>query len=179
MCADNDETIRQKAVTLIQKLRINEMAQEMDSGSEESDHEFVDEDLILYTDDETDEDENEDINNIQLDRSIREVRVPKLRFQARSYHNMIDWKKELKSEPPFISRLSDDELIKILDSPLQVPKWKNNTQAVQRGINLGTEACTAVNGQAGRDGFIRQRMHSRKLMAKFNSKKDYNMILNI
>ena len=67
MCADNDETIRQKAVTLIQKLRINEMAQEMDSGSEESDHEFVDEDLILYTDDETDEDENEDINNIQLD----------------------------------------------------------------------------------------------------------------
>ena len=114
MCADNDETIRQKAVTLIQKLRINEMAQEMDSGSEESDHEFVDEDLILYTDDDTDEDENEDINNIQLDRSIREVHVPKLRFQARSYHNMIDWKKELKSEPHFISRLSDDELINIL-----------------------------------------------------------------
>ena len=57
---------------------------------------------------------------------------------------MIDLKKELKSELPFISRLSDDELIKILDSPLQVPKWKNNTQAVERGIKLVTEACTAV-----------------------------------
>ena len=31
MCADIDETIRQKAVTLIQKLRINEIAQGMDS----------------------------------------------------------------------------------------------------------------------------------------------------
>ena len=67
MCADNDETIRQKAVTLIQKVRINEIAQEVDSGSEESDHEFVDEDLFLYTDDESDEDENENINNILLD----------------------------------------------------------------------------------------------------------------
>ena len=82
MCADNDETIRQKAVTLIQKVRINEISQEVDSGSEESDHEFVDEDFILFTDDESDEDENENINNIPLDRSIREVHVPKLRFQA-------------------------------------------------------------------------------------------------
>ena len=177
MCADIDETIRQKAVTLIQKLRINEIAQEMDS-EEESDHEYVDEDLILYTDDELDEDENEDIDNIPFDRSICEVHDPKLRFQARSYHNMIDWKKELQSEPPFIARLSDNELIKILDSPLQVPKWKNNTQAVERGIKLVTETCTAVTGQVERDGFIRQRMHSRKLMAKFNSKKDYNMKLN-
>ena len=103
MCADIDETIRQKAVTLIQKLRINKIAQEMDSD-EESDHEYVDEDLILYTNDELNEDKNEDINNIPLDRSIREVHVPKLRFQARSYHNMIDWKKELQSEPHFIAR---------------------------------------------------------------------------
>ena len=179
MCADNDETIRQKAVTLIQKVRINEIAQEVDSGSEESDHEFVDEDLILFTDDESDEDENENINNIPLDRSIREVHVPKLKFQAHSYHNMINWRKELQSEPPFIARLSDNELIKILESPLQVPKWKNNTQAVERGIKLITEACTSVTGQAERDGFIRQRMHSRKLMPKFNSKKDYNVKLNI
>ena len=91
---------------------------------------------------------------------------------------MIDWKKELQSEPPFITRLSDNELIKILDSPLQVPKWKYNTQAVEGGIKLVTEACTAVTGQDERYGFIRQRIHSRKLMAKFNSKINYNMKLN-
>ena len=56
---------------------------------------------------------------------------------------------------------------------------ENNTQTVEWGIKLVTEACTAVTGQAERDGFIRQRMHSRKLMAKFNSKTDYNMKSNI
>ena len=87
---------------------------------------------------------------------------------------MIDWTKSLESEPPYIAQLSDEDIIKILDSPLQVPRWLNNTQAVERGIKAVTESCTAVTGPVERDGYIKQRMHSRKLMPRFNTKRDFN-----
>ena len=64
--------------------------------------------------------------------------------------------------------------IKILDLPLKLPKWPNHTQAVERGIKLVTESCTAVTGAIERDGYIRQRMHSRQLMPKFNTKNEFN-----
>ena len=60
---------------------------------------------------------------------------------------MIDWAKSLESEPPYVAQLSDEQVIQILDSPLQVPRWVNNTQAVERGIKAVTEACTAVTGR--------------------------------
>ena len=178
MCADKDEEVRRKAVKLIRNLRkeTQEDLENEDDEELESDSEFeVDEELLICTDDEeTDDEELEEDPDIVLDKSIREVRVPALKWQAKSYHTMIDWAKSLESEPPYVAQLSDEQVIQILDSPLQVPRWVNNTQAVERGIKAVTEACTAVTGRVERDGYIRQRMHSRKLMPKFNTKRDFN-----
>ena len=179
MCADPDEFIRRKAVKLIRNLRDQVQVQEEVQGEEddntENDSECeVDNDLIQYTDDDTDEEENEEYLGFELDESIREVRVPALKWQAKSYHTMIDWKDSFESEPPYIAQLSDHDVVNILDRPLQVPRWVNNTQAVERGIKAVTEACTAVTGHLERDGYIKQRMHSRKLMPKFNTKRDFN-----
>ena len=69
---------------------------------------------------------------------------------------MIDWQLELKSEPTFIARLTDMEIDNTLGTPLQVLKWLNHTQAVERGIKVLSEVCTAVTGPVERDGFIRQ-----------------------
>ena len=44
----------------------------MDS-EEKSDIEYINEDLIMYTDDELVEEENEDINNIPLDQSSSQL----------------------------------------------------------------------------------------------------------
>ena len=181
MCADEDEAVRRKAVGLIRKLREEQQVQDDDDEEVESESDDGlsddDQDLFMYTDDEEEEEDvdEEGDEEIELDRSIREVRVPRLKWQAHSYHTMIDWKKELVTEPPFLSSLTDEQLISILDCPLQVPLWLNNTQAVERGIKAVTEAATAVTGQVERDGFIKQRMYSRKLMPKFNSKKDFNL----
>ena len=177
MCADPDELIRRKAVKLIRNLRdqVQEEVQGEEEDNTENDSECeVDNDLIQYTDDDTDEEENEEYFGFQLDESIREVHVPALKWQAKSYHTMIDWKDSLESEPPYIAQLSDHDVVNILDRPLQVPRWVNNTQAVERGIKAVTEACTAVTGHLERDGYIKQRMHSRKLMPKFNTKRDFN-----
>ena len=64
---------------------------------------------------------------------------------------MLDWNKELKTEPPLISRLSDDEVTRILDNPLEVPDWCNNTQ--ERAIKAVTESCTAVTGAGHRNRY--------------------------
>ena len=58
---------------------------------------------------------------------------------------MLDWNKELKTEPPLISRFSDEEVTRILDNSLEVPDWCNHTQAVERAIKAVTESCTALN----------------------------------
>ena len=56
MCADEDETVRHKAVGLIRKLREkqqleNESEEEEDGESEDDGLSDVDEDLVMYTDD--------------------------------------------------------------------------------------------------------------------------------
>ena len=176
MLSDEDEVVRHKAVGLIRKLRKEGMKNTVldDSTDSEDDDIEVDSELISYTDDDCSDDEQEEVDDFVLDRSVRQVHVPNLKWRAKSYHTMIDWEKELTSEPPFIVGMSDDEIVNILDTPLAVPKWTNNTQSVERGIKIVTEACSAVTGKEERDGYIKQRIHSRKLMAKFNTKKDFN-----
>ena len=74
-------------------------------------------------------------------KNIRKVILPKLKFHATNYHHMIDWDTELKTEPPFLTSLSDEEVLGILEKPLSVPKWPNHTQSVERGIRVMIEAC--------------------------------------
>jgi hypothetical protein len=186
MCADKDETVRHKAVGMIKQLRGNSKLTEVtqkskdDSDMEEDDdtdpNGAVDEELLIRTDDEENEENSEISNEIPapISGNVRKVVLPKIKFQAKSYHTMINWETELKSEPPYIAALTNEQLISILDTPLDVPKWPNHTQAVERGIKLLTEACTEVTGQRERDGYIRQRLFSRQLMPSFKTKGHFN-----
>ena len=49
-----------------------------------------------------------------------------------------------------------------------------HNQALERHIKLVSEASTAVAGFKNRDGLIRQKIRSRKLMKTFNIKKQFN-----
>ena len=179
MCADEDIAIRQKAVLMIQKIRVagqdTEPLEEQDISDYETDEDCeVDTELIdLAEDDEYPEEQESSDSVMELDMTVREVRVPKLKFSCQSYHTMINWKQELVSEPPYIASLSDEEISSILTHPLQVPKWPNHTQAVERAVKAVTEASAAVSGFEERDGFIRQRIQSRKEMPSFETKANY------
>ena len=87
---------------------------------------------------------------------------------------MIDWDTELNTESPFLTSLSDEEVLGILEKPLIVPKRLNHTQSVERGICVMTEACKQVAGYKARDGYIRQRLSSRRIMSTFRTKKHYS-----
>ena len=48
-----------------------------------------------------------------------------------------------------------------------------NNQSIKRHVKLITEASAQVEGFARRDGMVRQRIKSRKLLTKYNAKMQF------
>ena len=109
----------------------------------------------------------------QGDDQPRLYEVPKLRFNAKDYTEMIDWKKEKIYEPVLTVKLSRAELLDLKDSPLILPRYPSNTQSVERLVSQTSRAASAVAGFHARDGFLRASTTSRELLPKFESKKDF------
>lgn len=108
---------------------------------------------------------------------LRVFHVPKLNFAATDYIDLIDWQSTEISEPPILrnSSVHDIEMcVACGDAPvMDFPKYPCHTQAVERCVKLVTEACASVCGSKARDGFIRVRLESRKIMPSFNTKSEY------
>ena len=69
--------------------------------------------------------------------------------------------------------MTDAELTAFKTTPFDVAHYPCHTQAVERGVCLVSEASSQVTGQKARDGFIRQRIHARKELKRFATKKDF------
>ena len=69
--------------------------------------------------------------------------------------------------------LSDDELRGLVEKPLLVPFYPCHTQTVERAIKLVTEAAGSVVGAESRDGYIRQKIKSRKEVCLKGSKQNF------
>ena len=103
--------------------------------------------------------------------STRNVGVSKINEKAQFYYNLesID---EAKHEPPAIRNMTTAELQKLRTSRLEIMHPCHN-QAVERHIKLVTEASASVSGYERRDGMIRHRIRSRKLMKSFDTKAQF------
>ena len=101
---------------------------------------------------------------------IRKFVIPKIDFNAPDYPSLFDWKTTKFSEPPLTTSLSNDEIRGLIQNPLKLPSFPCHTQAVERGIRVITEAATSVIGEDARDGFIRQKLKSRKDFGRCDSK---------
>ena len=83
--------------------------------------------FFITTDDEAEKDKEPlEKTHDMPSKNIRKVILPKLKFHTANYHHMIDWDTELKTEPPFLTSLSDEEVLGILEKPLSVLKWLNH-----------------------------------------------------
>ena len=106
--------------------------------------------------------------------TIQKFLIPKINFMAKSYHKMVNMNLPDITEPP-ATRLQSDEAINSLRlTPLRLDHPCHN-QAVERHVKLVTEASAAAATFERRDGIIRQRIHSRKLMKCFETKKQFNV----
>ena len=82
------------------------------------------------------------------DGRIRQLRVPKLNFNANGYIDLIDWTDTTISEPSFTYSVTTNEIKGMIDSKafseFKIPKLPCHTQSVERHIKLVTEASSIV-----------------------------------
>ena len=85
-------------------------------------------------------------------------------------------------EPPILANTPVNDLEMFVasgDVPVvDFPKYPCHTQSVERGVKLVTEASAAVCGVNARDGFIRARLESRKVMPRFNTSRILHCLIN-
>ena len=171
LLADDDQSLRQQAVEKVLAIRADLAKTTEEDGEEETEEE-----------EEEDEDEWEDEDDLDTEElildvseqaaiensTVRQFGVPKINFKATTYPNLINWKKTTFSEPPITLTLalSDDELRGLVEKPLFVPFYPCHMQAVERAIKLVTEATGSVVGAESRDGYICQKIKSRKVCLK-------------
>lgn len=109
--------------------------------------------------------------------NIRPFIIPQINFDADDYVGLIDWQNNKITCPPLLQTLEVDDLKNIIsDSPgkiIDIAAFPCHTQSVERCVKLVTEASLSVVGSQKRDSFIKAKIDSRKLMPKFESKKDY------
>ena len=107
------------------------------------------------------------------DSSVRQFDVPVIKFGSAKYYEMIDWSKEKEFEPILTCSLSVLELENIRDDPFTIPDYPNHAQGCERQVKETSRAASMVAGFEARDGFIRASGVSRKMMKKFETKKDF------
>jgi len=107
---------------------------------------------------------------------IRKFVVPKLKFDASDYTELIDWQMCV-TEPQLTSDVSEEDMMQFVathaSQKFHFPRFPCHTQAVERCVKVVTEASAAVCGVKAREGFIRPRLESRRIMPTFNTKKEY------
>ena len=175
MAADSNQSIREEAVQQILSARQHTVSVDQrdctyDNEQDESD----DVEVEGYSDDEADGDILAD-EDYPMDESVRFFKVPQIKFMATAYHRVIDWRKEIVTEPPLTKHLTDDQIRDIANTPLDIPKYPCHTQAVERAIKLVSEASEKVYGLNARDGYIRQVCRSRAVMPVFETKRDFQV----
>ena len=125
MCSDESKVIRRDIVRMIKMLRLNKEIDVVEPITCQQDNQNdidVNSGILLTTDEDEKDEEQFDELPINVNKSIRTDQIPKLKWQANSYHSMINWNEEFRTEPPFIASLSDEELLHIINTP---SKYRN------------------------------------------------------
>ena len=94
-------------------------------------------------------------------------------MDATSLQNVIEWEKEVVTEPIFTSPLTREELECLKEAPLELPRFSIHTQSCERTVKRVTEAACTVAGEDERDGFIRAKMNHQQKIKMKPKKRDF------
>ena len=158
MLADTDNALRLKAVKMILNYRQH--------GSKAP--QSLPESEMLNSDDDDDDDGEPNKEIDATNQQVRFLKVPQLNFDTSSYNELISW--DNLSEPPLTMHFTNDELEDIVTKPLSVCKYLCHNQSVERCVKEVSAAASKVIGEKAREGFVRMRLKSRKLMPKRETK---------
>lgn len=107
---------------------------------------------------------------------LRFFHVPELNMNAEVYYDLINWQQQV-TEPPILKQISTEELecfiVRGEENKIDFLRLPCHTQAVERSVKTVTEASGTLCSKSAREGYIKSKIESRKLMPKFDSKKDF------
>lgn len=159
MLGDGDESVRRLAVNKILSIR-----GEMDPYLIKNDEFDSESHNLSKTDEELDDASSS---------KIRRFRIPKINPNAKAYYQLSSLNVQEMQEPPALRDLKNEDIEAIRQNKLMLEHPCHN-QAVERHIKLVTEASAIVAGFEKRDGLIRLKIRSQKLMKTFDTKKQFN-----
>ena len=110
----------------------------------------------------------------QKSQKVRQFVIPFIDCKATIYLEMSSLAATKLTEPPAIRNKPTLDIKAYAENKLQLIHPCHN-QVVERHIKLVTEAATTVEGFLRRDGMIRQKIKSRRLMKCFESKKQFSI----
>ncbi|KAL7636733.1 UNVERIFIED_CONTAM: hypothetical protein RMT77_012487 [Armadillidium vulgare] len=162
MLADEDEEVRRKAVNKVLHLKglIEDYHGEKDDfvgGTVESDD-----------DNEANVSEND---YPSMNKDVRVFLKQKINFKAVCYYKMTSIS-QWHTIPPVLRLIEEDKILEFIEKPLKL-RHECHSQNVERHVKLVTEASASVVGHDRRDGVIRNKIRSRKLLKNFQSKSDF------
>lgn len=106
----------------------------------------------------------------------RLFQLPNINLDASYYYDLINWQQNV-TEPPILKNISDEDLQLFVaqggEGKLPLLRLPCHTQAVERAVKTVTEASTTLCTKSAREGLIKAKIESRKIMPKFESKKDF------
>ena len=98
----------------------------------------------------------------------------KLKFDAESYYDFIDWDYTKISPPPLLSSISSDELLECAErGPLPIPPVPCHSQTVEGVVKDVTRVFTKVFGHDARHGMLVCAELSRNKKPKLEAKHSY------
>ena len=105
------------------------------------------------------------------DTSVRPRRNPKLKKNAKTLVDLIDWSNDVH-EPILTCSISRKDLSKLRSAPMEVVNFPLHGQAIERCVKEVTRASATVYGEESRDGFIKATLAHRSILPVNETKKD-------
>ena len=106
------------------------------------------------------------------DSSIRDFHVPEVNFDADSLFTLIDLSDPARLfEPVLTCSIPTDQLDQYSEHPFPKLDIDCHTQSCERAVKETTIAASKLYGFERRDGLIRAKLQSRKLISRIESKK--------
>ena len=162
MLADEEEEVRVRAVNKLLNIKgLNEIFTCEDSFKGG----------VVESESEDEPAEDDETKYPPMNKGVRTFLKPKINFNASSYHTMTPIS-QWEIIPPILNAMSEAEIKNLIYNPLEL-RHDCHSQNVERHIKLVTEASLAVVGHDRRDGLIRNKIRSRKLMKTFVSKSNF------
>ena len=109
-------------------------------------------------------------SQINPTKTVWKYQPRQINWNANSVATLIDLT-EAKSEPPLTLKLTNKEVEKLIERPLEIPHYECISQYVERGVKATTEAVSSTAGKDRQDPLTMNKTAARKKIPNIKHKK--------